>query len=94
LYTQATSYDTGFDFITVKRFPLLSKHPRQNLGHAQPPIQGVLGDLSPGIKRARREAGHSPKSNAEVKIRWSYTSTPRIHLHGVFTSNSTFTDKQ
>jgi hypothetical protein len=32
--------------------------------------------LSPGVKRPRREADHSPPSSAEVKNAWSYTSTP------------------
>jgi hypothetical protein len=30
----------------------------------------------PGVKRARREADHSPPASAEVKIMWIYTSTP------------------
>jgi hypothetical protein len=34
--------------------------------------------LSPGIKRPRREADHSPPSSAEFKNAWSYTST---HLY-------------
>jgi hypothetical protein len=33
----------------------------------EPPIQWVLGALSPGAKRQRREADHSPPSCAEVK---------------------------
>jgi hypothetical protein len=34
-------------------------------------------------KTAVREADHSPPSSTEVKNAWSYTSTPRIGLHGV-----------
>jgi len=34
-----------------------------------------------------READHSPPSRAEVKITWSYTSTP-IRLHGVVLSEA------
>jgi hypothetical protein len=32
------------------------------------------------------KAGHSPRSNAEVKNAWSYTSTPPMSLHGVVLS--------
>jgi hypothetical protein len=42
----------------------------------QPPIQWVLGALSPGVKRQWREADHSPPASAEVKKIWIYTSTP------------------
>jgi hypothetical protein len=34
------------------------------------------GALSPGVKRQRREADHSPPANEEVKKTWIYTSTP------------------
>jgi hypothetical protein len=37
------------------------------LGSTQPPIQWVPGALSLGVKRAGREADHSPPSSAEVK---------------------------
>jgi hypothetical protein len=42
----------------------------------QPPLQWVPEALSPGIKRQRREADHSPQSRAEIKKTWIYTSTP------------------
>jgi hypothetical protein len=45
------------------------------------PIQRVPGTLSQGVKRPRREADHSPRTNAEVKKVWIYTSTPPIRLH-------------
>jgi hypothetical protein len=32
--------------------------------------------LSPGVKRAGREADHSPPTSNEVKKMWIYTSTP------------------
>jgi hypothetical protein len=35
------------------------------------------------LKWIRRDVGHSPPS-AEVKIEWSYTSTPPICLHVVY----------
>jgi hypothetical protein len=37
------------------------------LGPTQPPIQWVLGALSPGVKQLGHEAGCSPPSGAEVK---------------------------
>jgi hypothetical protein len=49
---------------------------RPALGPTQPPIQWVLGALSPGVKRQGREAGHSPPTSVEVKKTWIYTSTP------------------
>jgi hypothetical protein len=42
---------------------------RTALGPTQPPIQGVPGALSLGVKRPGREANHSPPSSAEVKER-------------------------
>jgi hypothetical protein len=56
------------------------------LGPSQPPIQWVLGALSLGVKWPGREADHSSPSSAEVKIAWSYTSTPPVRLHGVVLS--------
>jgi hypothetical protein len=48
---------------------------RQALGPTQPPVQWVLGTLSPGIKRQGREADHSPPTSTEVKKMVIYTST-------------------
>jgi hypothetical protein len=55
---------------------------RMSLRPIQPPIQWVLGVLSPRIKRQEREADHSPPSGAEVKndgdiISLPYTSSWR-----------------
>jgi hypothetical protein len=46
------------------------------VGSTQPPIQGVPGALSPGVKRTRSEADHSPPAIEKVKKIWIYTSTP------------------
>jgi hypothetical protein len=59
---------------------------RTALGPIHPPIQWVLGVLSWGIKQLGHEADHSPASSAKVKVAWSYTSTPPIHLHGMVLS--------
>jgi hypothetical protein len=45
-------------------------------GSTQPPIQGVPGALSLGVKRQGSEADHSLPASAEVKKMWIYTSTP------------------
>jgi hypothetical protein len=52
----------------------------------QPPIQWVPGALFLEVKRPKRDADHSPPSSAEVKNKWSYTSTPPVRLHGVVLS--------
>jgi hypothetical protein len=57
---------------------------RTDLGPTQPPNQWVSGALFLGVKWPWREADHSPPSSAEVK--WSYTSTLTIRLHGVVLS--------
>jgi hypothetical protein len=56
---------------------LFSTWSRPALGFTQPPIQCVLGALSPGVKRPVREADHSPPTSAEVKQMWIYTSSPQ-----------------
>jgi hypothetical protein len=55
---------------------IFSTSSRPALGPTQPPIQWVAGALSPGVKRPRCEADHSPPTSAEVKKMWLYTSTP------------------
>jgi hypothetical protein len=53
-------------FLPVQDFSLL--HTVQTtLGPTQPPIQWVLGALSPGIKQRGCEANQSHPSSAEVK---------------------------
>jgi hypothetical protein len=56
------------------------------LGPTQPPIQGVPGALSLGVKWPGHEADHSATSSAEVKNVLSYTSTPPVCLHVVVLS--------
>jgi hypothetical protein len=52
---------------------------RRTLGHTQPPIQWVPGDLSLGVKRPGREADHSPPSSAKVK------ECVELYLHSLYT---------
>jgi hypothetical protein len=49
---------------------------RPALGSTQPPIQWVLGALSPGVKQPGHEVDRSPPTSAEVKKMWLYISTP------------------
>jgi hypothetical protein len=50
----------------VKTF-LFDAESRSALEPAQPSIQWVAGALSPGVKRQRAKADHSPTPSAEVK---------------------------
>jgi hypothetical protein len=45
------------------------------LGPMQPPIQTVLGALSPGMKCLGYEVDHTLPPGAEVKNAWTHTST-------------------
>jgi hypothetical protein len=58
-------------------FFLFTTTSKAALEPTQPPIQWVLGVLSPRIKRPRCRADHSPPSSAKVKNGGSYTSTPQ-----------------
>jgi len=49
---------------------------RPNVGPPQSPVQCVSGAFTMGEKCPVREAHHLPQSNAEVKNKHSYISTP------------------
>jgi hypothetical protein len=68
---------TGFESRQALVIFLFTTVPRPDLGPTQPPVQGVPGALSLGIKRRRRETENSPPSSADVKNAWSYISTPQ-----------------
>jgi hypothetical protein len=59
----------------IKNF-LFSTLSRPALRPTQPPIQWVLGALSPGVKWHGREADHSPPTSADVKEILTCTSYP------------------
>jgi hypothetical protein len=59
---------------------------RSALRPIQPPIQWVLGDLSPGVKIPGREAGHSPPTTSEIKKNVDLYIHSPIRLHGVVLS--------
>jgi hypothetical protein len=60
----------------IFRYASCNFRSRPALGSTQPPIQRVLGALSPGVKRPGRQADHSPPTSAKVKKMWIYTFTP------------------
>ena len=64
---------------------LYSKTSQTGFG-AQPAAYsiGTRGSVA-WIKQPGRDVGHSPSSSAEVKKKWSYTSTSSISPHGVWT---------
>jgi hypothetical protein len=49
----------------------------------QPPVQWVLGVLSPGVKPPRREADHSPPGTASVATP-CFQYMPSWHVTGTF----------
>jgi hypothetical protein len=57
----------GFDSWRGLGIFLFTTVSRPALEPTRPPIQWVLGTLSPGVKRSGRKADHSPPSGAEVK---------------------------
>jgi hypothetical protein len=64
-------------------FPLASVS-RPALGPNQPPVQWVLGALSPGVKRGPgRDADHSPPLVTRSRVGMSYTSSPPCVSKGV-----------
>jgi hypothetical protein len=71
-----------FDFRRSLGIFLFTTALRMALEPTQPPIQWVLGDLSLGVKRPGREAGHSLPSSAEVK------ECVELYLHSPNTPHS------
>jgi len=54
---------------------LFSKAPSPDVEPTQPPAEGVVGALSPGINLTKREADNSPKLTTKVKKVKNYTSS-------------------
>jgi hypothetical protein len=73
--TVATGYGPGSIPGKGKIF-VFSTTTRLDLGLVQPPIQWVPGTITPGLRRPRREADHSPPTSGEVKKTLIYKSTP------------------
>jgi hypothetical protein len=56
---------------------------RPALGSTEPPIQLLLGDLSPGVKRLGCEPDHSPPTSAKVQKNVDLYIHSPIRLHGI-----------
>jgi hypothetical protein len=63
----ATGWTAGVLFPAGERNFLYSTPPRPALGPTPPPLQWVLGAVSPGVKRQGCEADFSAPSSVEVK---------------------------
>jgi hypothetical protein len=79
----------GLDFLPRQDIFFFSKACGPALGPTQPPVQCILGALSPGVKQLTHEAYHS-SSSAKVKNEWSYTSASPVCLHGMYRASFTF----
>jgi hypothetical protein len=64
------------------RISLFSTSCRPALGSTRHPTQWVPVNVSPGLKRPKRESDQSPPTSAEVKNTWMYMHSP-IRLNGV-----------
>jgi hypothetical protein len=71
-----------------KKFSILQNRPYQLWGPLSLLFSGCR-DSVPRVKRPVYEVDHSPPPSAEVKKRWSCTSTHPICLRGVYGDNST-----
>jgi hypothetical protein len=71
----------GFDSRWGLGIFLFTTASRTALGPTQPPIPGVPGAVSLGVKRPGREADHSPPSSAEVK------ESVELYIHSPNTSS-------
>jgi hypothetical protein len=76
----------GFDSRKGLGIFLFTTASRTALVPTQPPIQGVSGALSLGVKRPGREADHSLPSSAEVKEYVELYLHSPIRLHSVVLS--------
>jgi len=63
----------GFNLWQGKGIFLFTTASRPALGPTQPPIQGVLAAISPGVKGPGHKAAHPSPPSAKVKNVWSYT---------------------
>jgi hypothetical protein len=78
LYGSRYSYGLDSPGSILGSARVFSTASRPILGSTQPPIQWVPVAISPRVKRSRREADHSPPSNAEVKNCGAISQLPRM----------------
>jgi hypothetical protein len=73
----AQCLNSGVQFLSTTFCPVFSLLRRHILTVSGAHLaQWVLSTPSPGLKQLEREEDHSSMSSAEIKIKWSYTSTP------------------
>jgi hypothetical protein len=70
----------GFDSQQGQEIFLYSTVSRLALRPIQPPIQWVLGALSPGVKQLGHEAAHSPPCSAKVKKGGAILPLPYVFM--------------
>jgi hypothetical protein len=63
---------------------------RPTLRQTQPLFKLLLGALSPGVKRSRREPDYSFPTSADVKNTWIYTSTSSWRIAYLSTETTSF----
>jgi hypothetical protein len=62
---------------------------RPAVGPNKPPIYWGLGEISPGVKRPRSEAYHSPSCSAKVKNVGAIPPLPHVcSWHSTYLSNA------
>jgi hypothetical protein len=70
--------ESGFNSRQGQKIFLFCIAFRLVLGHTQPPVQWVPGDISPEIKTAGHETDNSTKSSADVKNGGAISPLPQI----------------
>jgi hypothetical protein len=56
-----------------------------------PSLKSTQPPVITGVERPGREADRWSVHGADIKSKWSCTSTPTVYVHGVDRDNSTFT---
>jgi hypothetical protein len=88
VYQQAVGWTARVQFPAGARDFLYFTASRPALGFTQPPIQWVLGTVSPGVKQPGCETDNSPPSSVEVKNGGAIPALP--HTSSWHKDNSTF----
>jgi hypothetical protein len=80
----AISWTIGVRFPTGQGFYFFNIMSRLTLGSTQPPIQWVLGALSPRAKQPEHESDHSSPYSAEIKTVTLNLHYPMSSGHGAY----------
>jgi len=85
--TRLWTGQSGVRFTRRGKVFLFSTTFRLALGTTPLLVQWGTGVIAPWVKWLGSEAEHSPPSSVKVKNGWSYTTTPHMHLHGIYRGN-------